>query len=300
MTYGLSAETAGVLRCCGLDPDEVQRLVRSAVDEDLRHGPDVTTLATMPPDASATAAVNARRAGVLAGVPAALAVLDVVLGSAYTVLDRADEGSELAAGQHAVVLRGPTGGLLTAERTVLNLLGHLSGVATATASWVARVAGTGCAVRDSRKTHPGMRALQKYAVRAGGGRNHRMGLGDAVLIKDNHVLAAGSITAALDAARAYAPELDCEVEVDDLGQLDQALAAGADEVLLDNFTVRDCAEAARRRDASAPGTLLEASGGLSLDVAREYAATGVNYLAVGALTHSSPALDIGLDLLAAP
>jgi nicotinate-nucleotide pyrophosphorylase (carboxylating) len=187
-------------------------------------------------------------------------------------------------------------GLLTAERTALNLLCHLSGVATATAAWVDAVAGTGAVVRDSRKTLPGLRLLEKYAVRCGGGENHRLGLGDAVLIKDNHVAAAGSVAAALAAARAAAPQLPCEVEVDDLDQFDEALAARAELVLLDNFTPAQCAEAVRRRTEGRFPTLLEVSGGLTLSGARAYAETGVDYLAVGALTHSAPALDLGLDL----
>jgi nicotinate-nucleotide pyrophosphorylase (carboxylating) len=189
--------------------------------------------------------------------------------------------------------------LLTAERTALNLLCHLSGVASLTARWVEEVRGTGCAIRDTRKTLPGLRLLEKYAVRCGGGVNHRLGLGDAVLIKDNHVAAAGSVTAAYEAARAAAPDLPCEVEVDDLAGLDEALACKAELVLLDNFSVADCAEAVRRVRAIGGDTKLEASGGLTLDVARAYAETGVDYLAVGGLTHSAPALDLGLDLRAA-
>jgi len=212
------------------------------------------------------------------------------------VLSAREDGERLAAGEPALVLRGPVRGLLTAERTALNLLCHLSGIATATAAWVSEVDGTGCAIRDTRKTLPGLRLLQKYAVRCGGGVNHRMGLGDAVLIKDNHVVAAGSITAALKAVREQAAGLHCEVEVDSLGQLAEALSAGADEVLLDNFPVADCASAVRLRDEASPATRLEASGGLRWETARAYAGTGVDYLAVGALTHSSPALDLGLDL----
>ena len=185
-------------------------------------------------------------------------------------------------------------GLLTAERTALNLLCHLSGVATATAAWVDAVAGTGASIRDSRKTMPGLRALEKYAVRCGGGINHRMGLGDAVLIKDNHVAAAGSVTAAIAAVRAHAAALPCEVEVGTLDELEEALAAEVSLVLLDNMTVAQCAESVRR--AAGSSTELEASGGLTLDLARSYAETGVRYLSVGALTHSAPALDLGLDL----
>jgi nicotinate-nucleotide pyrophosphorylase (carboxylating) len=193
-------------------------------------------------------------------------------------------------------VHGPVRGLLTAERTALNLLCHLSGVATTTARWVEAVAGTGAQILDTRKTLPGLRLLQKYAVRCGGGINHRLGLGDAVLIKDNHVVAAGSVTAALAAARAAAPELRREVEVDSLAQLDEALTAGAELVLLDNFTPEQCLEAVRRRAELGVRTEFEVSGGLSLTVARAYAETGVEYLSAGALTHSAVALDLGLDL----
>jgi nicotinate-nucleotide pyrophosphorylase (carboxylating) len=210
------------------------------------------------------------------------------------VLDARPDGSRVRAGEPALVVRAPVRGLLTAERTALNLLCHLSGVATATASWVDAVAGTGARIRDTRKTLPGLRLLEKYAVRCGGGVNHRLGLGDAVLIKDNHVAAAGSVGAALERARAAAPDLPCEVEVDSLDQLDDVLALGAELVLLDNFTVVQTAEAVRRR-GSAP-TLLESSGGLALANARAYAETGVDFLAVGELTHSVTALDVGLDL----
>ncbi|MGI6872618.1 carboxylating nicotinate-nucleotide diphosphorylase [Amycolatopsis sp. 3B14] len=279
-----------------LDLEDARRVVETALAEDLRYGPDATTAATVPETATAVAEITPRVDGTLAGVPVALLVFDAVLGSGYEVLGRREDGSRLVAGEPALVVRGPVRGLLTAERTALNLLCHLSGVATATAAWVSAVDGTGCAIRDSRKTLPGLRLLEKYAVRCGGGVNHRMGLGDAVLIKDNHVVAAGSVTAALAAAREHAPALPCEVEVDTLDQLDEALAAGADEVLLDNFTPGQCAEAVRRKDEVSPKTRLEASGGLKLANARAYAETGVDYLAVGALTHSSPALDLGMDL----
>ena len=178
---------------------------------------------------------------------------------------------------------------------MLNLVCHLSGIATATAAWVAEVAGTNARIRDTRKTLPGLRALQKYAVRVGGGVNHRMGLGDAALIKDNHVAAAGSVVAALRAVRAAAPDLPCEVEVDSLEQLSDVLAEDIELVLLDNFAVWETQIAVQRRDAMAPGVRLESSGGLTLDTAAAYAGTGVDYLAVGALTHSVRVLDIGLD-----
>lgn len=279
----------------GLDTDDVRRVIASALEEDLRYGPDATTAACVPPGAIATATVSPRRPGTLAGLPVFLAVLDVVLGAdGYQASVRHRDADLLAAGDTVVAIRGPVGGLLTAERTALNLLCHLSGIATVTAAWVDAVAGTGASIRDSRKTLPGLRTLQKYAVRCGGGVNHRMGLGDAVLIKDNHVAAAGSVTAAIAAVRAAVPQLPCEVEVSTLDELDEALAAAASLVLLDNMTVAQCAEAVRRAAGSA--TELEASGGLTLDVARPYAETGVRYLAVGALTHSAPALDFGLDL----
>jgi nicotinate-nucleotide pyrophosphorylase (carboxylating) len=181
-----------------------------------------------------------------------------------------DDGVKVRPGDDVLVVRAPVRALLTAERTALNLLCHLSGVATATAAWVDAVAGTGVAIRDSRKTLPGLRLLEKYAVRCGGGVNHRLGLGDAVLIKDNHVAAAGSVAAALRAARAQAPELPCEVEVDTLDQLDEALAEKAELVLLDNFTPEHCVTAVRRvGDLGAP-TKLEVSGGLKLADARVY------------------------------
>lgn len=292
----LSPAVTGSLRERGLDVDDLLRVVRTALAEDLAYGPDATTAATVPADAVAVADFATRRPGVLAGVGVALAVVDAVLGTEYEVLDARTDGDRLAPGDVALRVRGPVRGLLTAERTALNLLCHLSGVATATARWVDAVAGTGCRIRDTRKTMPGLRLLEKYAVRCGGGVNHRLGLGDAVLIKDNHVVAAGSVTAALAAVRRHAPHLPCEVEVTTLDELDAVLSAGAELVLLDNFTPEQCAESVRRKAKSGSATLLEASGGLSLEVARAYADTGVDYLAVGALTHSAPVLDLGLDL----
>lgn len=279
----------------GLDLDDLRRVVDTALAEDLRYGPDATTGATVPGDAVAVGAFTSRQPGTLAGVPAACAVLDAVLGAdGYSVVSVLDDGERVGPGDVALAVRAPVRGLLTAERTALNLLCHLCGVATATAAWVDAVAGTGARIRDTRKTLPGLRLLEKYAVRCGGGVNHRLGLGDAVLIKDNHVVAAGSVGAALAAARAHAPDLPCEVEVDTLDQLDEVLALGAELVLLDNFSVIDTAEAVRRRGDSRTG--LESSGGLRLENARAYAETGVDYLAVGALTHSVTALDLGLDL----
>lgn len=277
--------------------DEARLIIARALDEDLRYGPDVTTVATVPADAVTEAALVTRAAGVIAGVDIALLVLDEVLGrEAYRVRDRVADGARLQPGAVVLSLQADTRGLLTAERTMLNLICHLSGIATATAAWVDAVDGTSAQVRDTRKTLPGLRVLQKYAVRVGGGVNHRMGLGDAALIKDNHVAAAGSVAAALRAVRAAAPDVACEVEVDSLEQFDEVLAEGPELVLLDNFPVWQTQTAVQRRDSRAPGVLLESSGGLTLDSAAAYAATGVDYLAVGALTHSVRVLDIGLDM----
>jgi nicotinate-nucleotide pyrophosphorylase (carboxylating) len=276
---------------------EARATISRALDEDLRYGPDVTTSATVPDGAITTASLITREPGVIAGLDVALLVLDEVLGAGgYRVLDRVEDGARLQPGAPALTVEAQMLGLLTAERTLLNLVCHLSGIATATAAWVDAVHGTKAKIRDTRKTLPGLRALQKYAVRVGGGVNHRLGLGDAALIKDNHVAAAGSVVAALRAVRAAAPDLPCEVEVDSLEQLDEVLNEGAELVLLDNFPVWQTQIAVQRRDARAPATKLESSGGLSLDTAADYAGTGVDYLAVGALTHSVRVLDIGLDI----
>lgn len=276
---------------------EARTVAARALEEDLRFGPDITTLATVPADATTIASVVTRAPGVIAGVDVALQVLDAVLGQdGYSVKHRVEDGARLEAGGALLVVDAPTQGLLTAERTMLNLVSHLSGIATTTRAWVDAVEGTKARIRDTRKTLPGLRALQKYAVRVGGGVNHRMGLGDAALIKDNHVAAAGSVLAALREVRSAAPDLPCEVEVDSLEQLDDVLGADVELVLLDNFPVWQTQIAVQRRDARSPATKLESSGGLSLDTAAEYAGTGVDYLAVGALTHSVRVLDIGLDL----
>ncbi len=280
-----------------LDLDDVHRVIRTALDEDLRYGPDVTSLATVPADAVAKASVVAREPGVVAGIDVGLLVLDEVIGAGnYEVLARVDDGTRVDKGSSVLTLNAPTRALLTAERTMLNLLCHLSGIATATAAWVDAVDGTDCRIRDTRKTLPGLRGLQKYAVRLGGGVNHRMGLGDAALIKDNHVVAAGSVVDALRAVRALRPDIECEVEVDSLEQLDAVLAENVELILLDNFPLWQTQMAVQRRNSRAPQTLLESSGGLTLDVAGEYARTGVNYLAVGALTHSVRVFDLGLDM----
>jgi nicotinate-nucleotide pyrophosphorylase (carboxylating) len=279
---------------------EAKSTIARALDEDLRFGPDMTTLATVAADARTTAAMVTREPGVAAGVDVALLVLDEVLGAdAYRVIARVEDGARIEAGDALLTVEAHTRGLLTAERTMLNLVCHLSGIATTTAAWVTAVEGTNAKIRDTRKTLPGLRVLQKYAVRVGGGVNHRMGLGDATLIKDNHVAAAGGVLEALRAVRALAPDLPCEVEVDSLEQLDAVLGEDLGDrplILLDNFPVWQTQIAVQRRDSRSPDTLLESSGGLSLDTAAEYAGTGVDFLAVGALTHSVRVLDVGLDV----
>ena len=275
---------------------DAHAIIDRALDEDLRYGPDVTSAATVPADATTIASMVSRQPGVIAGLDIAVLVLDKVIGAgAYQIRDRAEDGAEVKPGDAVLTVEAPTRALLTAERTMLNIVCHLSGIASETARWVQEVAGTDTAIRDTRKTLPGLRLLQKYAVRVGGGVNHRLGLGDAALIKDNHVAAAGSVLAALQAVRNVAPDLPCEVEVDSLEQLDEILGENVELVLLDNFPVWQTQIAVQRRDARAPGTKLESSGGLSLDSAAAYAATGVDYLAVGALTHSVRVLDVGLD-----
>jgi nicotinate-nucleotide pyrophosphorylase (carboxylating) len=285
---------ASALRDAGLEPAAVCALVAAALAEDLAGGIDVTTAATVPADAVGQADVVARSEGVVAGLPVAAAVFWLASpGSPVRCAAGAADGDVVASGQAVLTVTGPVSALLTAERTALNLLCHLSGVATLTRRWVDEVAGTRAQIRDTRKTTPGLRALEKYAVRCGGGVNHRMSLSDAALIKDNHVAAAGSVSAAFTRVRATAPGLPLEVECDTLDQVTEALSAGADLILLDNFAVPDMAAAVRLADGRA---LLEASGGLTLARARAVAQTGVDYLSVGALTHSAPALDFGLDL----
>ncbi|MGP0022479.1 MAG: carboxylating nicotinate-nucleotide diphosphorylase [Streptosporangiaceae bacterium] len=292
----LSIPVTEGLRGAGLDPDDTERVVRGALAEDLRYGPDVTSAATATAGARAVAGVVAREPGVLAGLPVALAVLDAAGVPPEAAVPRHADGDRVAAGAEVLRIRSGLRELLGAERTLLNILTHLSGIATATRAWADALSGTRCAVRDTRKTTPGLRQLEKYAVRCGGGLNHRMGLGDAALIKDNHVAAAGSVTKAIEAVRSAAPALPLEVECDDLAQVEEALAAGAELILLDNMDPADL-RAAVALARPYPSVRLEASGGLRLATARAVAETGVDFLAVGALTHSSPALDLGLDLL---
>ena len=289
----LGAATSAALARAGLDPAQVLDLAGRAVAEDLDGGEDVTSVATVPADLHGVAAFVPRADGTLAGLGVAMAVLDVVVpGVELRAL--ADDGEPAVRGQAVLEAEGPVRTLLTAERTALNLLCHLSGVATLTAAWVRAVDGTGARVRDTRKTTPGLRALEKHAVRCGGGVNHRMSLSDAALVKDNHVVAAGGVAAAFAAVRDRFPGVPVEVECDTVDQVREVVDAGADLVLLDNMTTDDLrASVALCRGA---GVLTEASGGLSLDVARSVAGTGVDFLAVGALTHSAPVLDLGMDL----
>jgi nicotinate-nucleotide pyrophosphorylase (carboxylating) len=278
----------------GANLDEVQRVARAAIDEDFRYGPDVTSLAVLPAGAVASALLMARQDGVLAGLPVVAVVLRRAAPSVVMAASATD-GDRIQAGDAVATLSGPLVELLGAERTLLNFLTHLSGIATLTRAWVDAVAGTGAAIRDTRKTLPGLRALEKYAVRCGGGVNHRLGLGDAALIKDNHVAFSGGTGAAYRAVRLAYPDIPVEVECDTVAQVADALDAGARMILLDNMSLphlRESVALARQY----PDVLLEASGGLTLSSAREVALTGVNYLAVGALTHSAPALDLALDI----
>jgi nicotinate-nucleotide pyrophosphorylase (carboxylating) len=285
---------AAALSAAGLDRAEIETVVRRALEEDLAFGPDVTTDSTVPVRAQAAGEIVPRSPGMLAGIPIAAAVFDLVGQGEVEVELLAADGTAARPGEAVLRVAGPARALLTAERTALNLIGHLSGIATLTRHWVDAVTGTAAAIRDTRKTTPGLRALEKYAVRCGGGVNHRMGLGDAALIKDNHVLAAGGITAAVEAIRRTAPGIPLEVECDTLDQVREALAAGVQLVLLDNFGLDDTVNAVSL--ARGTGCRLEASGGLTLERARAVAQTGVDFLAVGALTHSAPVLDLGFDL----
>ena len=288
----MSPETLAALADADLDADAVAALARAAVEEDLAGGEDVTSAATVPADLVGTAAFASRAEGVVAGVGVAMAVLDAV--GQVEHLSRVPDGTRVQPGDVVLEVRGPVRVLLTAERSALNLLCHLSGVATLTRRWADAVEGTGAHVRDTRKTTPGLRVLEKHAVRCGGGVNHRMSLSDAALVKDNHVVAAGGIVAAFEAVRARYPDLEVEVEADTVQQVREVVAAGADLVLLDNMSLAEMREAVAV--CAAAGVRTEASGGLRLDDARAVAETGVDFLAVGALTHSAPVLDVGVDL----
>jgi nicotinate-nucleotide pyrophosphorylase (carboxylating) len=292
----LSPETRAALAEAGLDVGQVSDLVLRALDEDLMGGVDVTSVATVPFDQEGVADIVARVDGVVAGLPVAAAAFELAAdGDVHVTLPVAD-GTRVRPDTVVLTASGLTRTLLTAERTALNIACHLSGVATATSRWVEAVAGTKAQILDTRKTTPGLRILEKYAVRCGGGSGYRMGLSDAAMVKDNHVAAAGGVVEAYLAVRELWPDLPLEVECDSVEQVAAVVDAGADLVLLDNMSLDQLRESVA---VAAGRARLEASGGLSLDRARAVAETGVDYLSVGALTHSAPVLDLGLDLRAA-
>ncbi len=286
-----------------LDPVWLERTVRTALDEDLGPAPgrDVTTQATVPPEALGVAHLVARAPGVVAGldvVPEVLAQTAERLGVAAPGLERlADDGDRVAPGDVLAVLDGPVQVLLVAERTLLNLVCRASGVATHTRRFADLLVGTDAKVLDTRKTTPGLRELDKHAVRAGGGTNKRMGLFDVAMVKDNHVVAAGSVTAAIEAVRSRFPDVAIQVEADTFDQAVEAVEAGADFLLLDNMTPAELEQVVTEVRERAPHVELEATGNVTLERARAIALTGVDYLSVGALTHSSPILDLALDLV---
>ncbi len=294
----------------GIDPAWLARVVELALDEDLGPAPgrDVTTQATVPPSGTGDAELVARADGTVAGLVVVRETLEQVADRLGLPVPRvtfhAQDGDAVVRGQVLASLRGRTQVLLVAERTLLNLASRASGVATATAAWTRELAGTGAQVLDTRKTTPGLRALDKYAVRAGGGTNKRMGLFDVAMVKDNHVVAAGSVSAAIEAVRRSFPDVLVQVEADTTAQALEALDAGADFLLLDNMPTPVLAEtvaavrAREGRDGVPAHVELEATGNLTLGRAREVAETGVDYLSVGALTHSAPILDLALDLRA--
>ncbi len=285
------------LQLAGLDGERVHALVADAIAEDLPGGAeDVTSVATIPEDQNAVADLNAREAGVVAGAIVAELVFRYVMGDDVTVTRLANDGQPVASGEPVMRVEGPTRGLLTAERTALNLLCHLSGVATATARWVEALAGSQTRVLDTRKTLPGLRMLQKYAVRCGGGVNHRLSLADMAMVKDNHVVAAGGVVEALRALRERFPDVPVEVEVTTLAQLRELLELDElpERVLLDNMSDELMTEAVL---LTAGRVELEASGGITLERAERIGATGVDFVSVGALTHSVVVFDIGMDLV---
>ncbi len=274
----------------GLDVALIEQRVAGALAEDA-HGGDLTSKATISADQISKAHFTSRKSGVVAGTLVAAMVLEQCGITNYEIVKK--DGSSVSAGEVIIEVEGNTRAILLAERTALNFLSHLSGIATITSLWVKEVLGTSTQVRDTRKTTPGLRELEKYAVRMGGGTNHRMTLTDGALIKDNHIAAAGSVTEAINRVKKEFPGVEIEVEVDNLEQLKEALQAGVDIVLLDNMNIEQTKAAVEIAKNSK--TKLESSGGLKIENAAAYAATGVHYLAVGALTHSAPVLDIGLD-----
>lgn len=294
MNYAeISPQTRQALISASLDPEHTVDLVKRAFEEDLAGGEDVTSVATIPEDHRSVAEYRVRSNGVVAGIEVAKVALELVGVTDFESPVLCAHNVE--AGTVVLSARGNTRALLLAERTSLNFLGHLSGIATLTRRWVDEVKDYDTEIRDTRKTTPGMRVLEKYAVRMGGGTNHRMSLSESALIKDNHVEAVGGVSKAFERVRALYPQIHIEIEVDSLDQLRDLLLHKPDLVLLDNMSVEQCRQAVELVNGRCK---LEASGGLSLENAKAYAQTGVDYLSVGALTHSAPVFDIGLDLKA--
>ena len=267
--------------------------IDAAIAEDFVGNVDVTTGPTIPLSQRCTAEFRTRKSGVISGIDIAIVVLDRVCKSGYEVISRISDGNQVGANVTVLKVSALTREMLVAERTALNFLSKLSGISTATSNWVAAISGTNAKIRDTRKTTPGWRELEKYAVLMGGGVNHRLNLAESALLKDNHIAAVGGIEPAVRAIKAQYPGIRIEVEIDLLDQLAEAISAGVDEVLLDNMTPDQCSEAVR---LTAGRVKLEASGGITLESVRKYAESGVDYIAVGAITHSAPILDIGLDI----
>ncbi len=278
------------LKNLGLSPNHIFQQVKDAISEDLAGGQDLTSVATITQSQVSTADFTTRVSGVVSGLHVVAAVLEYCGVNHYEVL--VDEGAKVSAGKVLITAQGNTQKILLAERTALNFLSHLSGISTLTNQWVSEISGTKCQIRDTRKTTPGLRMLEKFAVRMGGGVNHRLSLSQAALIKDNHIMAAGSISDAFNAIKKMYPDKSIEIEVDSIDQLKEAITLKPDLILLDNMSTNQCSEAVSITNGLVK---LEASGGITITNAKAYAATGVDYLAIGSLTHSAPALDIGLD-----
>ena len=278
------------LKNLGLSPNHIFQQVKDAISEDLAGGQDLTSVATITQSQVSTADFTTRASGVVSGLHVVAAVLEYCGVNHYEVL--VDEGAKVSAGKVLITAQGNTQKILLAERTALNFLSHLSGISTLTNQWVSEISGTKCQIRDTRKTTPGLRMLEKFAVRVGGGVNHRLSLSQAALIKDNHIMAAGSISDAFNAVKKMYPDKSIEIEVDSIDQLKEAITLKPDLILLDNMSTNQCSEAVSITNGLVK---LEASGGITITNAKAYAATGVDYLAIGSLTHSVPALDIGLD-----
>lgn len=278
------------LKNLGLSPNHIFQQAKDAISEDLAGGQDLTSVATITQSQVSTADFTTRASGVVSGLHVVAAVLEYCGVNHYEVL--VDEGAKVSAGKVLITAQGNTQKILLAERTALNFLSHLSGISTLTNQWVSEISGTKCQIRDTRKTTPGLRMLEKFAVRMGGGVNHRLSLSQAALIKDNHIMAAGSISDAFNAIKKMYPDKSIEIEVDSIDQLKEAITLKPDLILLDNMSTNQCSEAVSITNGLVK---LEASGGITITNAKAYAATGVDYLAIGSLTHSAPALDIGLD-----